>query len=132
VIDELLDRSVPAPHAIQYDPPGGELAGDRYTILGTRTDSFDYAKAKSNAKDTIASVPDIGCMVGLWAYNVPAGLAAVKEANKVGRIKLVSFDEDDLTLQGIADGTSNARKSRGEIPADWCPTQATVAHNLRP
>lgn len=105
VIDELMDRPVPAPNAIQYDPPGGELAGDRYTILGTRTDSFDYAKAKSNAEDTIASVPDIGCMIGLWAYNVPACLAAVKEANKVGRIKLVSFDEDDATLQGIADGT---------------------------
>jgi ribose transport system substrate-binding protein len=105
VIDELLDRPVPPADAIQFDPPGGKLTGDRYTILGTRTDSFDYAKAKSNAEDTIASVPDIGCMVGLWAYNVPACLAAVKEANKVGRIKLVSFDEDDATLQGIADGT---------------------------
>lgn len=104
VIDELLDRPIPAPDAIQYDPPGGEIAGETYTILGTRTDSFDYAKAKSNAEDTIASVPDIGCMVGLWAYNVPACLAAVKEANKVGQIKLVSFDEDNATLQGIADG----------------------------
>ncbi|MCL4693543.1 MAG: sugar-binding protein [Candidatus Hydrogenedentes bacterium] len=104
VIDELLDRPIPAPDAIQYDPPGGEIVGERYTILGTRTDSFDYAKAKSNAEDTIASVPDIGCMVGLWAYNVPACLAAVKEANKVGKIQLVSFDEDNATLQGIADG----------------------------
>lgn len=104
VIDELLDRPIPAPDAIQYDPPGSEIAGETYTILGTRTDSFDYAKAKSNAEDTIASVPDIGCMVGLWAYNVPACLAAVKEANKVGQIKLVSFDEDNATLQGIADG----------------------------
>lgn len=104
VIDELLDRPVPAPEAIQYDPPGAELAGGAYTILGTRTDSFDYAKAKSNAEDTIASVPGIGCMVGLWAYNVPACLAAVKEAGKAGQIKLVSFDEDAATLQGIADG----------------------------
>lgn len=104
VIDELLDRPIPAPDAIQYDPPGREIAGATYIILGTRTDSFDYAKAKSNAEDTIASVPDIGCMVGLWAYNVPACLAAVKEANKVGEIQLVSFDEDNATLQGIADG----------------------------
>jgi ribose transport system substrate-binding protein len=43
-------------------------------------------------------------MVGLFAYNIPACLEAVKEAKKTGKIKLVSFDENDGTLQGVIDG----------------------------
>jgi ribose transport system substrate-binding protein len=31
-------------------------------------------------------------------------LEAIKGANKVGKIKVVSFDEQDATLQGIKDG----------------------------
>lgn len=104
VIDELLDRPEQDPSSMQFDPPGGELKGEKYAVLGTRTDNFDYAKAKSNAEDTIASVPDIGCMVGLFAYNAPNCLAAIVEAGKVDKIKVVSFDEADETLQGIKDG----------------------------
>src|SRR5262249_17335767 len=45
------------------------------------------------------------CMVGLWAYNPPAILSAVKDKGKEGKIKIVGFDEDSATLQGIADGS---------------------------
>jgi ribose transport system substrate-binding protein len=104
IIDELLDRSPQSLAQIKYDPPGDELKGARYTVISTRTDNFDYARAKSNAEDAMAAYPDLGCMIGLFAYNMPACLEAVKAANKTGRIKLVSFDEADATLQGIADG----------------------------
>lgn len=101
VIDELLDR----PHDnTRYDEPGSELKGEKYVILDTRTDGFDFAKAKSQAQDAIARYPDLGCMVGLFAYNPPACLEAVREADKVGKIQLVAFDEQDETLQGIVDG----------------------------
>ncbi|QDU64264.1 D-ribose-binding periplasmic protein precursor [Planctomycetes bacterium Pan216] len=102
VIDELLDRDE---DPNRYDQPGSEIKGDKYTILGTQTDLFDFAKAKSLAEDSIAKYPDLGCMVGLFAYNPPKCLEAVKEAQKVGQIKVVGFDEDDETLQGIKDGS---------------------------
>ncbi|MEW6156654.1 MAG: sugar-binding protein [Verrucomicrobiota bacterium] len=104
VIDELLDRPEQSLASIQYDPAGNELKGGRYIIISTRTDNFDYAKAKSNAEDAMAAYPDLACMVGLFAYNTPACLEAVKAANKTSQIKLVSFDEADATLQGIIDG----------------------------
>lgn len=104
VIDELLDRPVQALGSIEYDPPGAVLDGPNYSILGTRTDNFDYAKAKSNAEDAIAAYADLTCMVGLFAYNTPMCLTAVREAGKLDTIKLVSFDEADGTLQGIIDG----------------------------
>lgn len=101
VIDELLGRSK---DSSRFDPPGKELTGGKYTILDTRTDQFDLAKAKANAEDTMALHEDLACMVGLFAYNSPACLEAVKSAGKTGKIKIVSFDEDDQTLQGILDG----------------------------
>lgn len=101
VIDELLGRS---PDSTRYDEPGTELRGDKYVILDTRTDQFDFAKAKALAQDAIARHPDLGCMVGLFAYNPPKCLEAVREAGKLGQIRLVAFDEADETLQGIQDG----------------------------
>lgn len=103
VIDELLDRSE---DASRYDDPnGGAIKGEKYTVLDTRTDDFDFGKAKAQAQDAIAKHPDIGCMVGLFAYNPPLILEAVKEADRVGKIKIVAFDEDDATLAGIAAGS---------------------------
>ncbi|MDB6035060.1 MAG: monosaccharide transporter substrate-binding protein family [Verrucomicrobiales bacterium] len=105
VIDELMDRAEQALDAMKYDAPGEELKGPAFTIISTRTDNFDYPKAKANAEDAITAYPDLGCMVGLFAYNAPNCLEAVKQANKVGSIKIVSFDEQKETLQGITDGS---------------------------
>lgn len=105
VIDELIDAPMQDGDNLQISPPGEVVDGEKYTILGTLTDNFDYAKAKANAEDTIASHGDLACMVGLWAYNIPYCLQAVKDAGKVGEIALVSFDEQDATLQGIVDGS---------------------------
>ena len=104
VIDELLDRPVKSLDKLTYDPPGKKLSGQKFFILDTRTDNFDYSRAKSNAEDAMTAYPDLGCMVGLFAYNTPMCKEAVKDAGKFGKIKLVSFDEQDATLQGIADG----------------------------
>ncbi len=103
VIDELLDRE---PDSSRYDDPNaGELKGAKYTILDTRTDGFDFGKAKAQAQDAIARYENLGCMVGLFAYNPPLMLEAVREAGKVGKIQIVAFDEDDATLQGIKEGS---------------------------
>jgi ribose transport system substrate-binding protein len=102
VIDELLDRQ---PDPSRYDPPGERLKGEKYNVVGTLTDQFDRAKGKANAEDAIARYPDLGCMVGLFAYNPPLCLEALKQSGKAGKIKLVAFDEADETLQAIKDGT---------------------------
>ena len=103
VIDELLDRSE---DSSRYDDPNaGEIKGEKYTILGTETDDFDFGKAKAKAQDAIAKYPKLGCMVGLFAYNPPLILDAVREAGKIGKIKIVSFDEDERSLEGIVDGS---------------------------
>jgi len=101
VIDELLDR--PADSS-RYDAPGQVLKNDRYTILDTYTDGTDHAKGKANAEDALNGNPDLACMVGLFEYNTPLCLEVLKQAGKLGAVKVVAFDEASQTLQGIVDG----------------------------
>jgi ribose transport system substrate-binding protein len=79
------------------------LQGSNVQIVDVRTDNTDRVRAKSNAADTLVNNPDIAGMVGLWAYNGPAILGAVRDAGKIGKVKIVCFDEDDETLAGIKD-----------------------------
>jgi ribose transport system substrate-binding protein len=73
-------------------------------IIDTRTDDTDTVRAKSNVADALAKHSDLKGLVGLWSYNGPAILNAVKDANKIGQVKIVTFDEADETLGGIRDG----------------------------
>lgn len=80
------------------------LAGSNVSIIDVRTDNTDRVRAKSNASDTLVNFPDIAGMVGLWSYNGPAILSAVREANKTDKVKIIAFDEEDETLTGIKNG----------------------------
>jgi ribose transport system substrate-binding protein len=84
------------------------LAGSNISILDVRTDDVDDVRAKANAADTLVRYPDVKALVGLWSYNGPAILNAVREAGKVGRVRIVTFDEADETLAGIKDGAIHA------------------------
>ncbi|MFM7319988.1 MAG: sugar-binding protein [Armatimonadota bacterium] len=80
------------------------LAGSKIIVVDTRTDNFDQAKAKTNVTEMLSANPDVKAMVGLFAYNPPAIVSALKDAGKLGQIKVVGFDEQDETLQAIKDG----------------------------
>jgi ribose transport system substrate-binding protein len=81
-----------------------ELAGSKVEIIDTRTDGTDTVRAQQNAADALVKYPDIACMVGLYNYNGPAILNAVRKAGKTGKVKIVCFDENDETLDGVAAG----------------------------
>jgi ribose transport system substrate-binding protein len=80
------------------------LNGSQVEIVDVRTDDADPTKAKANVADTLVSRPAVVGFVGLWSYNGPAILNAVKDANKLGQIQIICFDEDEQTLQGVKDG----------------------------
>jgi ribose transport system substrate-binding protein len=103
-IDAILGRD-PDPSRAN-DPPSAELTSDdgKFTVLGTLTDQFDRAKAKANAEDTLTRHPDVAAMVGLFEYNPPLIMEALDRAGKLGKVKVIGFDENQVMLQGIKDG----------------------------
>jgi ribose transport system substrate-binding protein len=84
------------------------LAGSKVEIIDVRTDDTDRVRAKSNVADTLVKYPEVKALVGLWSYNGPAIISAVRDANKIGQVKIVAFDEEDPTLEGVRDGSAYA------------------------
>ena len=81
-----------------------ELEGSKVEIIDVRTDETDTSRAQRNVEDTLVKYPDVACLVGLYNYNGPAILNAVRNAGKAGKVKIVCFDENDETLAGVASG----------------------------
>jgi ribose transport system substrate-binding protein len=80
------------------------LEGSNVQIIDILTDDTDVLRAKTNVQDTLVKYPDIAGLVGLWSYNGPAILGAVRDAGKTGQVKIICFDSDDDTVSGIKAG----------------------------
>lgn len=102
-IDELLSR---APDPRRFDPPDGEISANGFTVRATLTDQLDRAKAKANCEDILTKYRDIGALVGLAEYNGALCMEAIKQSGRVGNVKLVGFDEPEVLLDAIADGSA--------------------------
>jgi ribose transport system substrate-binding protein len=81
------------------------IAGSKVELIDVRGDDIDQTRAKRNVEDALAKNPDINCMVGFYSYNTPRIYEALKEAGKLGSIKVIGFDEDPITLGGVKEGT---------------------------
>ncbi len=81
------------------------LQGSKVEIIDLLTDDADEGRARQNAYDTLKKYPDIAGMVGLWSYNGPAILQALRPEGKAGQIKIVCFDDERATLAAIKEGT---------------------------
>ena len=80
------------------------IAGTKIEILDVRTDDTDGVRAKANVAETLVAHPDVAALVGLWSYNGPAILNAVRDANRIGKVPIIAFDEEDETLTGVKSG----------------------------
>lgn len=101
VIDAVLGRSIDSSRSDAID---SALSGDGFTIVATRTDDFDSSRAKANAEDILVKYPDLKGIAGLFAYNAPACIEALRGAGRLGDVVIASFDEQEATLDGIAAG----------------------------
>ena len=81
VVDELLDRTRdPA----RFDAQDAALKGAKYEVRATFTDDFNRSKCKDAAQDALARWSDLAGMVGLFEYEPPLLLEAVKSADRLG------------------------------------------------
>jgi len=101
LIDHLFGRSH---DRTRFDPQDAVLKNDKWEICATFTSQMDAQKAKSAAQDSLTRWPKLKGMVGLFAYEPPVILDAVKSAGRLDDLAIVGFDEDAATLKGIVDG----------------------------
>ena len=89
----------------RFDGLKESLQGSKLEIIDLLTDDADPGRARDNAYQTLKKYPDIAGMVGLWSYNGPSILEALRPEGKAGQIKIVCFDDERATLAGIKEGT---------------------------
>jgi ribose transport system substrate-binding protein len=116
--------------ALKLFPNGGKLvafvgnmsaqnARDRYNgfkeaLKGSKVefiaepfeDNKDKGKARKNVEDAITRYQGQGLngLVGLYSYNGPAIVGAVKAANLIGKVKIICFDGEPETLKNLDQG----------------------------
>ncbi len=81
------------------------IKGSKVALVDVRADDVDQARAKHNVEDAMTAHPEVTCFVGFYSYNTPRIYEAVKEAGQLGKIKIVGFDEDPVTLGGVKEGS---------------------------
>ncbi|MBN9085341.1 MAG: sugar-binding protein [Reyranella sp.] len=81
------------------------IKGTKIELVDVRADDIDQTRAKRNVEDMISARPDINCMVGFYSYNTPRIYEALKDAGKIGKVTIIGFDEDPITLGGVKEGT---------------------------
>ena len=74
-------------------------------ILPVFLDGADRNKAKKNVEDALARYPDLVMVIGLWSYNGPAMVDAVKASTRAKKPVVVAFDEEEEVLKAVQDGT---------------------------
>jgi ribose transport system substrate-binding protein len=81
------------------------LKGSKVELIDVRGDEIDQGRAKRNVEDALAANPNIACLVGFYSYNTPRIYEVLKETGKLGKIQVIGFDEDPITLGGVKEGT---------------------------
>jgi len=81
------------------------IKGSKVELIDVRGDEIDQGRAKRNVEDALAANPDVACLVGFYSYNTPRIYEVLKETGKLGKIKIIGFDEDPITLGGVKEGS---------------------------
>lgn len=80
------------------------LQGSNVSIIDLMTDDANPGNARENAYEALKKNPEIAGMVGLWSYNGPAIVQALRPEGKLGKIQIVCFDDEKDTLAAVKEG----------------------------
>jgi len=93
------------------------------TTLEPVNDKEDSTQALALANSVISAHPDLAGAFGVYAYNGPAWASAIREAKKVGQIKLVCFDATTDIINGIKEGVIDATVAQREFDMGYKSVQ---------
>ncbi len=99
------------------------IRGTGITTLEPVNDKEDPTRALALSNSVISAYPDLAGVFGVYGYNGPAWASAIKEANKVGQIKLVCFDATPDIINGIKEGVIDATVAQREFDMGYKSVQ---------
>jgi ribose transport system substrate-binding protein len=82
----------------------GVKAQPGMTYLGQQYDNDDPAKAASIVKAELAKHPDLKGIFATNLFSAEGSASALREAGKLGQVKIISFDAGPKQVQDLKDG----------------------------
>jgi ribose transport system substrate-binding protein len=104
--NNLVDRQSGFQESLpqHFAAAGSDRPAPSYDVVDYLLDNGDDAKCAENIRAAVAKYPDLSCVVGMNAHHGPVMLNVLKETGKLGKIKLITFDDEENTLQGVEAG----------------------------
>ena len=99
------------------------IKGTNIEALEPVNDKEDAARALELANSVLSANPDLAGAFGVYAYNGPAWATAIKEANRVGKTRLVCFDATTDIINGIKEGVIDATVAQREFDMGYKSVQ---------
>ncbi len=105
----MQDRQAGFKTRIEESPVPDESTVDpRYEVIGYFTDGGNNDDCAAEIRRVLAEHEDVACFVGMNSRHGPLFLSVLGEEDKLDSIKLVTFDTEDATLEGIEQGHISA------------------------
>jgi ribose transport system substrate-binding protein len=83
---------------------GADRPSPSYEVVDYLLDNGDDERCAVNIREAVAKHADLSCLVGMNAHHGAVLVIVLKEAGKLGKIKLITFDDEEATLRGVEDG----------------------------
>ena len=77
-----------------FDPP-------QYELLKPLEDGIDRSRCRDNITRTLLQHPDVAAIVGMFSYHGTILLDVVKNIEEGKKPQLITFDEEDVVLDGV-------------------------------
>jgi ribose transport system substrate-binding protein len=75
-----------------------------FEILEPMEDGIDKSRCRENITRALQQHPDVAALVGMFSYHGPILLDVVKNMEEGKKPQLITFDEEDVVLDGIQSG----------------------------
>jgi ribose transport system substrate-binding protein len=76
----------------------------KYSVVGYYEDNGDDEACAKIVREVVEQEPELGCILALNARHGPILIKELESLDKLGQVKLVTFDATEETLKGIEDG----------------------------
>lgn len=107
----LIIQGVPGAENLMQRVKGFKRAISKYPrieLLPEQACQSDLTRALEITENALRAHADLAGIFGVNAYGAPGAAQAVKEAGKVGKVKIVGFDAIPTTLKYCAEGVVQA------------------------
>lgn len=107
----LIIQGVPGAENLMQRVKGFKRAVSKFPqikIVSEQACQSDLTRALEITENALRAHADLAGIFGVNAYGAPGAAQAVKEAGKVGEVKIVGFDAIPTTLRYCADGVVQA------------------------